>query len=311
MFEILKKEASDEAIRRVIGEEIDGAVVVLTDGDMSKDDAVHEARKSMKRIRAALRLVRDELGEEIFDRENVCYRDAARKLAPLRDSTVMVETLDLVQSDYNGHIKGDSFQTIRQKLERQKEEIRHEFLQQEDVFPNVVATLTEAKERLPELPIDSPGFRAYEEGMKRVYRRGRNRMHEAYEESDNPDIFHDWRKRVKYLWHHTEFLHLLWPALFEPLAVELHQLSDFLGDAHDAAVLIHHLEENRSDYAGDPDFEMLLDLLSKHQKALELAAQPLGYRIYAEKPAVFIDRVAAYWDVWTQTSGKIKEAHLG
>ena len=55
---------------------------------------MHEARKDMKKLRALLRLARGELGEEIFGRENACFRDAARELAGTRDADVMLETLD-------------------------------------------------------------------------------------------------------------------------------------------------------------------------------------------------------------------------
>jgi hypothetical protein len=46
---------------------------------------VHEARKDMKKLRSALRLVRDGIGEKAYRRENHRYRDAARRLSGIRD----------------------------------------------------------------------------------------------------------------------------------------------------------------------------------------------------------------------------------
>ena len=44
------------------------------------DEAVHTARKALKKTRATLRLVRDEIGEEVYQRENVAYREAGRSV---------------------------------------------------------------------------------------------------------------------------------------------------------------------------------------------------------------------------------------
>ena len=61
--------------------------------DSTPEEAVHEARKDMKKLRALLRLARGELGKDTFARENACFRDAARELAGTRDSDVMLDTL--------------------------------------------------------------------------------------------------------------------------------------------------------------------------------------------------------------------------
>ena len=44
-------------------------------------EAIDEARKDVKKIRSALRLVRDEIGDDVWRRENDHYRDVARKLS--------------------------------------------------------------------------------------------------------------------------------------------------------------------------------------------------------------------------------------
>jgi CHAD domain len=47
--------------------------------DEDRGTAVHETRKSLKRLRATVRLVRDELGDEAYRRENAAFRDAGRR----------------------------------------------------------------------------------------------------------------------------------------------------------------------------------------------------------------------------------------
>jgi CHAD domain-containing protein len=306
MYQIREEESSDTAVKRVIWEEIEGSIALLADPAVSQEEsasletAVHEARKSIKRVRAALRLVRVDIGEAVFGRENTCFRDIARQLAPVRDSAVMVETLDLVRVQYEARLTADSFEIVRQKLVEQKEATNRQFFEQGNALSSVVESLAAAGQRVEDLPIGSQDFGAYGGGLKRVYGRGRRRMARAYEDGRSPQKFHDWRKRVKDLWHYMEFLQPLWPPILDAAAVELHRLSDYLGEAHDAAVLTAYIEKNRSNFAGEPDLPLLLTLLSDRRRELESAAQPLGRLIYGEKPAEFVRRLAAYWDTWQQ-----------
>src|SRR5687768_8143387 len=54
------------------------------------DDAVHDARKDLKRARSGLRLLRP-LDEAAFRRENMRLRNAGRRLSAVRDDKVLLE----------------------------------------------------------------------------------------------------------------------------------------------------------------------------------------------------------------------------
>ena len=75
--------------------EIDAALGELTgDHRGARDEAVHEARKSLKKVRAVLRLVRPVVGEKGYRRENTCFRDAGRPLSVARDAQILVQTVE-------------------------------------------------------------------------------------------------------------------------------------------------------------------------------------------------------------------------
>ncbi len=300
MFQLKSEESSSEAVKRVIGEKISETITLLTDSTIDQDTAVHKSRKNMKRIRALLRLVRKDIGEMVFGRENAWYRDAARQLAPMRDGAVMIETFDLIQAEYANILRAYSSDKIRQHLVTQQVERRRQFLAQSEIIHGVLKTLTDAKKRVTSLPISYQDFSAYEKSLQQVYWRGRKRMNLAYQDGTDPEKFHDWRKRVKYLWHQIEFLQSLWPKIFEPLADELHQLSDYLGEAHDLAVLEDYLKENSALFSNSQTQSLFLSTLSTKRQTLEYTAQPLGKRLYAEKSAVFVNRIATYWHIWKQ-----------
>ena len=118
-FELKRKEAVPDGIRRVVCERIEKALDSL-DGNGRKsvdDEAVHEARKRFKQVRGALRLVERELGGKPFDRENHTFRDAGRPLSEVRDAKVMVETLDALADHYKDQLSSGSFKQLQAALE--------------------------------------------------------------------------------------------------------------------------------------------------------------------------------------------------
>src|SRR5581483_7511007 len=79
-------------IRRIAKKEI-GAIIEHLAGRRLEGEgrALHEARKNLKKVRATLRLVREQLGEQVYQRENRDFRDVARALS-LRRSFAKVFT---------------------------------------------------------------------------------------------------------------------------------------------------------------------------------------------------------------------------
>ena len=67
-FRLKKNEGASVGARRIAREEIEEAIELTGDSDSA--EAVPEIRKRLKKVRAVVRLVRGELGEEIFRREN-------------------------------------------------------------------------------------------------------------------------------------------------------------------------------------------------------------------------------------------------
>jgi hypothetical protein len=95
-FALLPGERPPEGLRRIALGQLD-LVLELLEGEIDRMAAartVHETRKALKRLRALVRLIKDELPEGEFERENVILRNAGRRLAGARDGEVMVSTLE-------------------------------------------------------------------------------------------------------------------------------------------------------------------------------------------------------------------------
>ncbi|NJM55271.1 MAG: CHAD domain-containing protein [Verrucomicrobiae bacterium] len=91
-------------MRRIGVAQIDAAIGHLhSDADLAA--IVHSTRKCMKKLRALLRMVRPGLSTGVFERENARFRDIARQLSDLRDSHVLVATLDALDGVTEGRTK--------------------------------------------------------------------------------------------------------------------------------------------------------------------------------------------------------------
>jgi len=293
-YEWVLGEAVSEGVKRLIGEQIDQALHNLQADDTDRDVAVHEARKCFKRIRAVLRLLRDELGEEIFQQQNAFYRDLARELAPVRDAFVIVETLDTIITGLDDADLKHVAQTIRQDLQEELEQAQHNFWQKTNTVTKVITALEDAKHQLEDLPITHDSFKAFKHGLKRVYKRGQKRMTVAYARIPESEPFHDWRKRVKYLWYHMTIIQPIYPAEVMPLVTQLDELSDLLGLAHDYAVLRGHITAHPLAAAGTG--RQLLAHIDFKRGELEASCQPFGDAIYAQKPKQFTAQVKHWWE---------------
>jgi CHAD domain-containing protein len=297
-YQIKPDEPFPEAIRRIILAELDQARTYLTGRppDLSPDEAIHEARKCFKKLRAALRLVRNDIGETSFNRENKAIRDAGRLLSDLRDSYVLVETVDSLQQTYADQLHPAALANVRWQLLARYERISAEMLGSPERVDQVVAVLDEARPRLAALPISSDGPAVWRGGLRRVYRRGRRRMALAYKQPTS-EHFHDWRKRVKYFWYHLLILQPLWETAVPHWADDVHLLSDYLGLEHDLAVL-REVVLHESIKTNEAERHLLLALIAQERDRLQTKAQPLGERLYADTPAELVEQMVAYWQAW-------------
>ena len=80
-------------LRRICRKQIEAAIAITSGDKKTSDTPVHEMRKHLKKARAALRLVRKEIGRGLFREQNRCLRDVARLTSEIRDAEVRLQTV--------------------------------------------------------------------------------------------------------------------------------------------------------------------------------------------------------------------------
>src|SRR3954468_2755861 len=222
-FELEAGEPTGDGIRRIATGQLDN---VADDLDVSDEQTVHDARKSFKRLRAVVRLTRDQLGDETRRRENATFRDAGRELAGARDARVLVETLDKLDPEAFAGLRAALVAAYEQatKAEDRPDETA------------VRTAVDEARARVETWPLNGEGTAALASGLERIQKRGR-RAYKAAAKDPSTEHLHDLRKRTKDLWHAAQILRPAAPKRLKRLANDAHELSDLLGDDHDLATL--------------------------------------------------------------------------
>jgi len=294
-YRLKRKEGAADGVRRIARGRIEAAAGRLRDVDEAEvADAIHGARKDLKKLRAVLRLLREELGAKRFKAENRRYRDAARLLAESRDAEVKLETLEALEEQARGRFPASAGRTWRQALEADRDRVAAARGEGADRIERARAAVEEAGGGISRWPIGNDSWRLLEPGLDRSYRDGRAALRRARADGSAENV-HELRKRAKDLWYQLRLLHDAWPGLLGPAAGEAHLLADRLGDHHDLAVLAEDLAA-RSGL--DASREKLGTLIAARQAELLEAALELGDRLYAEKPKCFRRRMRGYWRAW-------------
>lgn len=305
-FRLLPGEPLGAGLKRLSVNEIDQAVSGFYDGEEAFRDAVHAARKSMKRIRALLRLVRFEIGEKAYRFENEWIRDSARLISEVRAAAVLVHGVDDIRSLYGPLLAEGAFGETLDKLVIRRDRIEEHVMEDPKVIPRVVSNLERARARYESWPTDPDArsvygmgirhdYRAVGPGLKTTHGRGRREMVAAYKAPSSRQ-FHRWRKRVKYLKHQIEILTPIWPEVMIGMAITLDRIAELLGQDHDLAELLQLLAD-RPDLCPNPIERSLMSALAEQRRSdLQTASRILGRRIYAENPASLDRRFGAYWE---------------
>lgn len=284
-----------DGIRRIARGQLDAARDEL-DGVSTRKlaDAVHDTRKRLKRLRAALRLVRPAIGDETYRRENAAFRDTGRRLSRARDSKVLVDTLEGLAERFADDLALVDTSALRAELEGEHERSMASLRESEAAIVLSVRELGNARMRTAGWTFESDGLGAVAPGLRRIYRRGRRNMRKAAAEPTTENL-HEWRKRVKDLWHASQILRPAAPKRMKKLATRAHRLSELLGDDHDLAVLRDRAAGHPGLFEDADSRQALLGAIDRRRASLQREALGLGERVYKRPPKRFMSRFKRDW----------------
>jgi CHAD domain-containing protein len=284
-----------DGIRRIArGQLLDARDALSETSTRTLGDGVHETRKRLKRLRASVRLARDAIGRQTYERENTAFRLTAQRLAAGRDAQVLLETLDDLGERFADELAPHATAALRARLQDERERAVSATRQDDEGIAAVLGALEQALARTPAWSFECDGFEALSPGLRRIYRRGRKRMRAARKDP-SPESLHEWRKRVKDLWHATQIVRVAQPERLKLVSARAHDLADLLGDAHDLSMLRGYVESHPQCFEDATSKRGLLAVIDRREEALRDKALKRGRRLYERKPKRFVRAIERGW----------------
>ncbi len=292
-YELRNDETLGEGMRRIICRQIEGAIDASTTERNGKDSPVHETRKHLKKARAAVRMISDEVLHAHFRREHRCLRNVARLISEIRDAEVRLQTVRELR-ELSPRSKNRNFRETEELLAFELDSFFAAF---SDWQIEAKTKLTRVRDRIARWPIEDLTCKAMRQAAQRSYKRGRQALRRALKKPTTKN-FHAFRKEAKQLWYQLRILRPLHPPILKELGDELKMIGQHLGHAHDLAFLAERLKTTGGTGRRRRGGRALGGLIDTRQKELERMGGALGERFYAQPAGNFGCRLAEYFAEW-------------
>lgn len=293
-FQLSYREDFSHGLKRLIAEECKLVLETIRQAgdEQAKYDAVHFARTSFKKIRAALKLVRDTIDH--YQEENEWFRDRGRVISDLRDASANLEILEQLSEQFKSREHARLFKKLRTELRVYRDELGARKLKKEKILEALETNLQQKIESVPGWPLQINGYSDIRSNLQRSYEQGQEDL-DIVASKESPEEIHEFRKKAKYLRYQVDMLNRLWPSVMETLEKEFHRLTDFTGELNDLKNLQQAVRRMNS-LLRPEESKMLGYLIENRQEYLLDQVIKLGSNLYAESPAAFGDRMGSYWE---------------
>jgi CHAD domain-containing protein len=281
---------SDE-VRRIVLRQLEVAISELhTVGDPQSDEAVHDARRRVKKIRAIIRLVRPVLDKDARAVDHD-LSTVSRLLAPVADGQGVIETLDELARRYGKVIPKPTLEAARARVVRNSQRADRKATTN-GVIELARGTLRSERKRIKHWRVGAEGFGAIASGLEESYRRARRMMIVAWSRP-KPSHFHSWRRYVKDHWFHVRLLEGRCGYHLVTYERRIEALDGILGEYHNVILLRDILVQD--DSLARDEAARCLRVAVRYQRLLRQHAETLGVRVFTERPRRFVRRVRHLW----------------
>lgn len=281
-----------DSIRR-IGAEQTNSILTRFNAKTGEGEAVHEARKAIKRLRALLALIRPAIPGDEYGTLQEHLKTVARSVSALRDAQAMLATFVKLEAHDRALATGPIAAALHKHLQARHDQAGRHI--DRAMVTAAKKTVKEVADGFKKLTFEHDGFTPIATALEENYRKARKAMAHAYDDGHD-EAFHDWRKLVQRHWRYLQLLILAWPKGIQPHIALARELSEILGEDHDLSVLSALVMTESKHLGAEKAVAAYLGLCKKRQRALRAKAVVVGTRLFAEKPASFARRIRAYWE---------------
>jgi CHAD domain-containing protein len=289
-FRLRAEESVAHGLRRLARKELGSAHDQLNRTVRPRDEAVHEARKSVKKVRAIVEVVDADNGRGLAGCQKQ-LRKVNRALSRVRDAEAMVEILSKLREKHPRAIDEHTYARLRRHLATHKHDVA-DGADDDGAWGKVERTLRKLRKEAKRWRPAHRGFAALAAGIDVSYRRGRKALRRV-RAKPQADQFHEWRKQMKALWYQLRLVEGCYPGIRRDVSV-LRKAETWLGDDHNIVVLCEELSKD----ASVCDIESLRHAASRYQCELRQQSIARASAVYRRTPEQYLRHVTSAWRAW-------------
>jgi CHAD domain-containing protein len=284
-------------LRRICRKQIEAALAITTGERKTGDTPTHEVRKHLKKARAAVRLVRKEIGRGLFRKQDHGLRDVGKLTSEIRDAEVRLHTVQELQGIKQRRGRGRAragYPKLEGMLMLELENFMAAFAEWQAQAKPI---LERALANIDCWPLDHFSCKQLRRAVQRSYKDARRAL-KCAQQTRKPEDFHHFRTKAKQLWYELRILCPINPVVLKNLSDDLRALGKLLGRAHDLSFLSERLRCEDRQSAWEHEGQKLLALIEVNQVDLQRGAAELAEHFFAERPRDFGARVGGWLEDW-------------
>lgn len=248
-------------------------------------EAIHDARKCFKRIRALYRLVASDA--PLFqEQENARIRDMARRLSTVRDAAALVENARYLHEGARNDDEEKALDHVCLRLIERRDRIAAGETDIEDRIAATVVNCEQAMAALLHVSFDDRRRKTADrlaKGWRRTLKRAARAL-EACQASTEAAAFHELRKRAQDYRMHLALMREAWPSAMETKRADAKTLVEVLGHLNDLDVMTSVVNEDPGLAGNSQDQAHLISAVIARQELLRQEALERASNVFLDAP---------------------------
>jgi CHAD domain-containing protein len=266
-------------IKPVLAGYIREALTLVRMAPVPDEKAIHDIRVLMKKSRAVMRLIGNQIDEESFNRNYDTFRDVGRLMCSWRDTSVHRKTLKQLKKSYPEIFDFLGANEKVKKLLEKTVSAAAPVPELKNDLEKIAMMLTKAGFRIRFESLKSLDPRTLLQELDKTY----NIVIEKYlicRNDAKPLKIHEFRKRAKDFLYQLYFFRPLNQSVIKSIEKKLDIMTQNLGKYHDLAQLIKILGYKYSKPDRIPALDELIIVIREEQDRYLLKTWPVAHKIF-------------------------------
>lgn len=251
--------------------------------NISPNVAVHEIRKTFKRLRALLKFYSD-FPDEFSPDFAKQIKFFGRSLTHMRETYVNIQIFERISASGN-LVPERKIRAAREKLnEKNREVIEQGFLAAEGYLP-IQKFVISLSEQMENMGMEIPSQHQFANHLQQSYNQA-FAIYQFLTVQSDPELVHELRKKMKQLYYQSDFIRYIHPRFFKLKTWQLNNITEHLGEDHDMFIFLTDLQSGNYGFSDD-ELEIIENKIQHLRELNRMKLFPKLKQFFADAPEVF------------------------